>query len=251
MSGRPPSTSAPPTLRVEILKELQQLVDNRESRDRLDHGPLEETKGREHWVLHLLLRADEISQGHIDQLIGSAYSNLLARFEAVNDRLERLESLENSVTTDVRTRLDALDSGVGRRVEEGLAEQGTALGERLIQALNHNLDVKWKPIGDSIETFAEGARRMQRDVADTYRLATQTRLLLNDNARRIIDLGRDIVALEESLKLVVQKTIEEALLPLEQRVATLEQHLGTAQPNGGPTRSDPESSSPSSEPADG
>ncbi len=92
MAGRPPTAqSGTSSLRVEVLKELQALIDDRDVRDRLERGPIGETKGREHWVLHLLLRAQESSQTHLDMLIGSAYSNLLARLQSIEDRLERVE----------------------------------------------------------------------------------------------------------------------------------------------------------------
>ncbi|MGC2035821.1 MAG: hypothetical protein WA761_10325 [Thermoplasmata archaeon] len=222
MSGRPATGTGPPTFRVEILKELEQLLDNREARDRLDRGPLAETKGREHWLLHLLLRADELQQSHLDALVGSAYSNLAARLEAISDRLDRLENLGTTTSTDTRTRLDSMDSGVAQRIDHGFEEGMGRIEGKLTDSLSQNLDQKWKPIGDSIETFSEGSRHMLRDISDTYRLVTQTRLLLNENARRITDLGRDIVALEESLKLVVARTLEEGLAPLEERVSALE-----------------------------
>jgi len=60
-------------------------------------------------------------------------------------------------------------------------------------------------------------------------VATQSRLLLNENARRIIDLGRDIVALEESLKLALSKVLDDGLQPLEERIAALESRLGTSE----------------------
>ena len=82
MSGRPAAPPGAQTLRVEVLKELQQLIDNREARDKIDKGPLAEAKGREHWVLHLLLRAQESTTAHFDTLIGTAYSNLVARMQA-------------------------------------------------------------------------------------------------------------------------------------------------------------------------
>jgi hypothetical protein len=232
MSGRPPPGSTPQSLRVEVLKELQQLIDNREARDRVDKSPLAETKGREHWVLHLLLRAHESSQARVDTLIGSAYSNLTARMQALDDRLARLEETETNLGTEVRTRFDQADARMAERIDEGLDVGLGKLSVLLGEQLSENLDVKWKPVGDSIETFAQGSRQVLKDVADTYRVATQTRLLLNENARRITDLGRDLVALEESLKLVVQKTIEEGLAPLEARVAQLETQTGVAV-NGG------------------
>jgi hypothetical protein len=39
------------------------------------------------------------------------------------------------------------------------------------------------------------------------------------------DLGRDLVALEESLKLSLTKALEEVLAPLEERIAALETRL--------------------------
>ena len=77
-------------------------------------------------------------------------------------------------------------------------------------------------MGESIETFASGSRQVLKDVGDTYRVATQTRLLLNENARRLTDLGRDLVALEEGIA------------PLEQRIAAIESHLNLATTNGRP-----------------
>ncbi|HTZ61388.1 MAG TPA: hypothetical protein VMC82_01920 [Thermoplasmata archaeon] len=227
MAGRPSSSStAASSLRVEVLKELQSLIDDRDVRDRLDRGPLGEAKGKEHWVLHLLLRAQELNQTHVDMLIGSAYSNLLARLQGMEDRLERIESAGRSLGDDVKGRLDGLEGAISERVGKEVASGiGSAAGE-LTTGLTANLDQKWKPVGDSIEVFSHSASQLTKDLSDTYRVATQSRLLLNENARRIIDLGRDLVALEESLKLALAKTLEEGLQPLEERITALEARLG-------------------------
>jgi hypothetical protein len=229
MSGRPPPQQG--GLRVEILKELQQLIDVRESRDRIDRGALAETKGREHWVLHLLLRAEELQQSHFDTLIGTAYANLVSRIQSVDDRVARVEEMLTATSTDVRERVDALSGSFTERVDKGIDKGVEHLGQELTRRLGEHLDAKWQPVGESIETFAVGSRQVLKDVADTYRVATQTRLLLNENARRITDLSRDLVALEDSLKLVVEKAVEDGLAPVEARLAALEGHLGI---NGGP-----------------
>lgn len=200
------------------------MIDDRDARDRIDRGPLAETKGREHWVLHLLLRAQELNQSHVDVLIGSAYSNLTARLQTLEDRLVRIEDLGQTLEADTKSRFQNMEKDVGTRLEKELAQGFENAGRSLNSELGTNLETKWKPIGDSIETFSQSSRQLTKDLADTYRVATQTRLLLNENARRITDLGRDIVALEESLKLVIARTIEETLAPLEQRVANLEAH---------------------------
>jgi len=230
MSGRPAAPPGAQTLRVEVLKELQQLIDNREARDRLDKSPIGEAKGREHWVLHLLLRAQESTTAHLDTLIGTAYSNLVSRLQGLDDRLARLEEHDTAAEADLRARLDSLDTSLLARLDKGLADANVTLVQAVQKGLGESLDAKWKPVGESIETFAQGSRQILKDVSDTYRVATQTRLLLNENARRIADVGRDIVALEESLKLVVQKTIEDGLAPLEARVAALESHTGLGTP---------------------
>ena len=241
MSGRPAGTAPVPQIRTEVLKELQQILENRDQRDRLDRGPLAETKGREHWVLHLLLRAFEQEQAHINTLIGTAYSNLLARFQALEDRIARVEELETAVEGDFRGRFDSLEGNLVQQLQRGIDSSVQQMTSGLTTAMNDNLDRKWKPISESVENFAQGSKQILKDVADTYRVATQTRLLLNENARRITDLGRDLLALEESLKLVVSKTLEEALLPFDQRLSALEAHLGIAAP---PTVSRPASNEP-------
>ena len=226
MSGRPAGTAPVPQIRTEVLKELQQILENRDQRDRLDRGPLAETKGREHWVLHLLLRAFEQEQAHINTLIGTAYSNLLARFQVLEDRISRVEELETAVETDFRARFDSLEGNLVQQLQRGIDSSVQQMTSGLTTAMSESLDRKWKPISESVETFAQGSKQILKDVADTYRVATQTRLLLNENARRMTDVGRDLLALEESLKLVVSKTLEEALMPFEQRLGALEAHLG-------------------------
>jgi len=233
MAGRPPSApGSASSLRLEVLKELQALLEDREVRDRLDRGPLAETKGREHWVLHLLLRAQESSQAHIDMLSGSAYSNLLARLQSVEDRLQKIESVEQSLGEETKRRLEGMENSLGERVTTELTSGMEATAARITTSLSENLDTKWKPVGESIEAFAQSSHQLTKDLSDTYRVSTQSRLLLNENARRIIDLGRDIVALEESLKLALTKVLEDGLQPLEGRIAALESRLAPSEDAG-------------------
>lgn len=234
MSGRPPNPAAAPTLRLEVLKELQTLIDARDARDRIDRGPLAETKGREHWVLHLLLRAHEAEQAHLDSLIGTAYANLLSRLQLLDERLARVEQRAQSIEGEARVHSEQIDARLSERIEQGLTKGIDQVSETLSKRLTADLDQKWSPVGESIETFAKGSDQVMKDVSDTYRVATQTRLLLNENARRLSDLGRDIVALEESLKLVVTRALEDGLAPFESRLAALEGHVGIVRNAGAP-----------------
>jgi hypothetical protein len=229
MAGRP-APAAPPTasLRLEILKEIQQLVENREARDRLEKSPIAEAKGREHWVLHLLLRAQESTQARTDSLVGTAYTNLLGHLTEIEARIDRIERATTGGEAELKSHLDALETKLAARVDRALADGLAKLLAGMNQQMAESFQEKWKPIGDSVETFAAGSKQMLKDVADTYRVATQTRLLLNENARRITDLGRDLVALEESLKLVLAKTLEDGLAPVEQRLSALEGTNGAA-----------------------
>src|SRR5208282_1344312 len=223
MADRPATTGGSTSYsRVEVLKELQTLIDDRDVRDRLEKGPLSETKGREHWVLHLLLRSEELSQQHLDTLVGTAYSNTLARLQSVEDRLQRMETSDQQANQEVKTRLEGMETSLAERVSREVTAGVQSASEKLSASLTSNLDEKWKPVGSSIETFAQSSHQLTKDLSDTYRVSTQSRLLLNENARRIIDLGRDLVALEESLKLTLTKAIEDGLGPLEERIAALE-----------------------------
>ncbi len=223
MAGSPSSGSAaPPTVRVEILKELQAMIDDREVRDRVDRGPLAEAKGREHWVLHLLLRAHELSQASLTNLVRSSYTNVVNRLQSLEERVGRIEGNQRSISEGIHGEMEGyhgkLRESVTQAIDQGLTEGRDRIGTALLT----DLDAKWKPIGESIETFARSSHQLSKDLSDTYRVSTQTRLLLNENVRRMIDLGRDLVALEESLKLALTKALEEGLEPLEERVGALE-----------------------------
>jgi hypothetical protein len=224
------SNAALPRLRLEVLQELQQLIDNREARDRIERGPLAEAKGREHWVLHLLLRAAESSQAHVDRLVGSSYANLNARLQSVEDRVAAIAESDTTARADLVGRLDVLSATFSERFERGLTEGTDRIAETASNRLTKELRETWRPIGESIESFSQGSKAMVQEVSDTYKVATQTRLLLNENARRISDLGRDLLALEDGIKLVVQRSIEEGLSPLEQRISQLENRIGVAAP---------------------
>ena len=249
MAGRPVASHGASALRLEILKEIQQLTENREQRDRLDRSPLAEAKGREHWVLHLLLRASEVETAHTDTLIGSAYSNLISRLATIEDRLARVEELNTSLEGSLLARLESLDQLVGERLEGGLHQGLGRMSEELGRTVQENLERKWTPIGEALETFAQGSKQLVKGVDDSFRLAAQSRLLLNDNARRLSDLGRDVVALEESLKLVLARTLEQALAPFEQRLAAIESQLGITGPDPASREAEKKSDpSPSTDP---
>jgi len=226
MAGSPPpGPGTASTIRVEILKELQAILDDREVRDRVDRGPLAEAKGREHWVLHLLLRAQELSQQNLTTLITTAYTNLTKRLQTLEERVQRIEGNQRGLSDEVKGELGGLQTAIRESVEQSIDRGLTEGRERIGTALLTDLDAKWKPIGESVETFARSSHQLSKDLSDTYRVSTQTRLLLNENARRMIDLGRDLVALEESLKLALTKALEEGLQPLEDRISTLESRL--------------------------
>ncbi|HTT16578.1 MAG TPA: hypothetical protein VMH49_04390 [Thermoplasmata archaeon] len=239
-AGSPTGAGPASTLRVEVLKELQAMVDDRDVRDRVDRGPLAEAKGREHWVLHLLLRAQELSQANLTNLVRSAYTNLTGRLQNLEERLQRVETSQRGLSDEVKGELGGLRTTVKETVEVAVDHGLTEGRERIGTALLTDLDAKWKPIGESIETFARSSHQLSKDLSDTYRVSTQTRLLLNENARRMIDLGRDLVALEESLKLALTKALEDGLQPLEDRIAALEGRLGVSEPVvGDPPAGDP------------
>ncbi len=219
MAGRPPSAPAVPApLRTEVLKELQTLIDDRDARDRLDRGPLAEAKGREHWLLHLLIRAHELGQAHTSNLVGTAYANLLARLQTVEEGFARLEAANQKLTEELGHHFEGIEKELAERVAAAVTEGRASVASAVVASL----DEKWKPVGESIETFARSSHQLTKDISDTYRVATQTRLLLNENARRMTDLGRDLVALEEGLKLALGKVIEERFQLLEERLAAVE-----------------------------
>jgi hypothetical protein len=229
MAARPPPTPSA-ALRLEILKELQQLEDNREIRDRIDKGPIAAAKGREHWVLHLLLRAAENQTAHIDFVLGANQVALITHLEDLEHRILRMEDATEHLRTTLENWTKSVEGVVGGRVEASLREGAAGLGTSIRDSVLTNIDERLAPIGSSVETFAENSRQTSKLAEDTFRLTTQTRLLVNESSQRVADLGKDLLALEDSLKLVVQKAIEQGNIVFERRLAEIERRLAALAP---------------------
>jgi hypothetical protein len=246
MAGRSPTTASS-ALRLEILRELQLLDENRDLRDRLDKGPLAAAKGREHWVLHLLLRAAEHQTAHFDFVIAENQGALLGRLEEVEERLRRVEDATTHLRDMLQTLPAALEGGIGDRVQAGLREGATGLEQTLHDSIGRALDDRLPPLGSSIETVAEGSRQAAKTIEDTFRLASQTRQLVTESAHQVSDLGKDLLALEDALKLVVEKAIEEGTASLDRRLSEIERRLSALPPtNGAPADEHPPIPTPES-----
>jgi hypothetical protein len=238
MAGRSPTTASS-ALRLELLKELQQLDENRDLRDRLDKGPLSAAKGREHWVLHLLLRAAEHQTAHLDFVLAANQADLVARLEQLEERIRRTEDGTNHLRESLLGLPTALETAVGGRLQAAMKESATGLPITAQEAVRAALDERLQPIGGSLESVAEGSRQSAKTIEDTFRIASQTRQLVTESAHQVSDLGKDLLALEDALKLVIEKAIEEGTASLDRRLAELERRLGALPPTHGGSAEEP------------
>jgi hypothetical protein len=237
MAGRPPTTPSA-ALRLEILKELQQLEENRELRDRLDKGPISAAKGREHWVLHLLLRAAENQTAHMDYVLGANQVALITHLEELEHRMMRMEDATEHLRQTLEGWSASLEGVIGSKVQSSLLEGASGLGSSVREAVRSALEERLAPVASSVESFAEGSHQVVKLAEDTFRLTSQTRLQVNESAQRVADLGKDLLALEDALRLAVERSIEQGNLLIERRLTEIERRLAALAPPTAPMGTD-------------
>jgi methyl-accepting chemotaxis protein len=177
------------TIRMEVVRTITELLKDRDARDRLDKGVLSHTKGREHWILHLMLTAldtlNESSENGFNYILtttNTIYKEMGAKIENVNKEI-------NGIVPKLKDELET--------AEKKNYEQIVALIDASFDKLNKNLE---KTINDTIGKTAEaiGAQALEtknltqtlsKDVADTFKVSTQVRLLISENMRKLNEIS--------------------------------------------------------------
>ncbi|MCX8173431.1 MAG: hypothetical protein N3F63_02315 [Thermoplasmata archaeon] len=177
------------TIRTEVVRAITDLVNDKEARERIDKGILAHTKGREHWILHLLLKALEAQQEYTETgmtylltTTNTVYKDLGAKIEGVN------KEIENSIPK-IKAEVGEIEAKNYERLVAMIEESFKKVNEGLGKTINESIGKTAEAINTQALETKNLTQALSRDVADTFKVATQVRLLISENMRKLNEIA--------------------------------------------------------------
>lgn len=210
------------TIRTEVVRALTDLVNDREARERIDKGILSHTKGREHWILHLLLRAmeaqqefTETSMNYLLTTTNTVYKDLSAKIEGVN------LAIDGSIPK-IKAGVEEIEQKNYERVAAMIEENFRKVNEGLGKTINESIGKTAEAIGAQAMETKNLTQALSRDVADTFKVATQVRLLISENMRKLNEIAEALEKVQPGSGTGTAGTVD--VKPL---IAEIEARIGT------------------------
>ncbi|MGB9635862.1 MAG: hypothetical protein ACPL1Y_01250 [Thermoplasmata archaeon] len=183
------------TIRMEVVKAITDLANDREARDRIDKGILSHVKGREHWMLHLFLKAMEAQQ----QETNEGLSHILTTTNSVyKDLGTKLENVRTEITTNLVPKIKTEIGEIEAKNFEKIAGMIEASFEKVNAGLSKSINESIGKTAEAINAQALETKNLTqalaRDVGDTFKVATQVRLLISENMRKLNEIADAITS---------------------------------------------------------
>lgn len=177
------------TIRTEVVRAITDLVNDKDARDRIDKGILAHTKGREHWILHLLLKALEAHQEHTENGINSLLATTNTIYEDLSTKIESInKEIENSIPK-IRAEVNEIEEKNYEKIIAMIEEKFKKVNEGLGKTIQESIGKTADAINSQALETKNLTQSLSRDVADTFKVATQVRLLISENIRKLNEIS--------------------------------------------------------------
>lgn len=177
------------TIRTEVVRAITELVNDREARERIDKGILSHTKGREHWILHLLLRALETQQEHNEAGINYLLTTTNTVYKELSTKIEGLSKSIENLTPKVKASFEEIEQKNYEKISAIIEESFKKVQESLAKSISESIGSTAEAIKAQALETKNLTQALARDIADTFKITTQVRLLINENLRKLNEIG--------------------------------------------------------------
>ncbi|MEM3567128.1 MAG: hypothetical protein QXS83_00990 [Thermoplasmata archaeon] len=176
-------------IRTEVVRAITDLVNDKEARDRIDKGILAHTKGREHWILHLLLKALEAQQEHMETGINYILTTTNTIYEDLSKRIEGVNKEIGNSIPKIKAEVGEIEAKNYEKLAAMIEESFRKVNEGLGKTINESIGKTAEAINSQALETKNLTQALSRDVADTFKVATQVRLLISENMRKLNEIS--------------------------------------------------------------
>ncbi len=188
-----------------IIKGLKDLSENKEARRKVDESYFKELKGKEHWMLYLLMYAIDNMENELFSAI-EGLSNEQKRFEAqtfkaIKEEREALIKVRKSIENNLRTFEEKMAELLDRR----MAEQKEEIAKELENLLEGTLNKSLREIDESISDLSTTIQNMSSGFSDTYKLVSHNQSMIAKIGKKLEEISEDISALDERIGIEISR----------------------------------------------
>ncbi len=214
-----------------IIKGLKELSESKEARRKVDESYFKELKGKEHWIVYLLMYA-------LDNMEDEFFRALeeLSKEQKVNENeLLRAIKEEREALIKVKKSIDAGMENFGKRVERLIEErmdaQRAAIAESVSNLVRESLGEPIEEIKEKVSVMEERINSISSGFSDSYKLLSHNQAQINKLGKRIEEISEDLSALEERIAIEISRIpgaegAAEAMKELEKSIESIKEISG-------------------------
>ena len=188
-----------------IIKGLKELSESKEARRKVDESYFKELKGKEHWMLYILMYAlDNLENGLLRSI--NEVSNEQKRFEAetfkaIKEEREALIRVRKSVDENLKS----FEQRMGQLLEKRMGEQKEEIAKEFSNILEGTLNKSLREIDESIKEFSTTLQNMSGGFSDTYKLVSHNQNSISKLGKKLEEISDDLSALDERIGIEISR----------------------------------------------
>ena len=196
---------APHSVKSKLIGSVKDLTANKATRKKVDESYFKEIKGKEHWVVYLMMQA-------FDEMETEFYS----RIEALEERQNKLNVQMLGALKDEREALIEMKKYVENNTKKSKAAMESLMNERLtaidsemkksIEVLSENsIKPALSEMGEKIDSVADYIEAIKTNNEDSYKILSHNQESITKLYRKLEEMGEDIAALDERIGIEISR----------------------------------------------
>lgn len=188
-----------------IIKGLKELSESKEARRKVDESYFKELKGKEHWMLYILMYAlDNLETGlfqSIEEVSNEQRHFEAETFKAIKEERDALIKVRRSVDENLKS----FEEKIGEILEKRMGEQKEEIAKEFSNILEGTLNRSLKGIDESIKELSTTVQNISGGFSDTYKLVSHNQNSITKLGKKLDEISEDLSALDERIGIEISR----------------------------------------------
>ncbi len=204
--GRDTVKDGPPhSVKEKLVKSVKDLAGSKMSRRKVDESYFKEIKGKEHWIVYLMIQAfDELETEFYTEI--SSMEEKQSRFnmqvlEAMKEERGALIEMRDFLMNS----MEELKSGLNTMMDERLAGMEDGLNKQISELVEESMKPALSGMEEKINSLSESIENIVMNGADSYKIISHNQESITKLSMKLDEMSEDIAALDERIGIEISR----------------------------------------------